>query len=88
MTLLLTADYSTVVTDALAAISFAYPMIFLFISLGLGISVAGSVLVAQFTGAGEERQAEYAASRTMTFAIITAALLGGIGYFLSETYYR
>jgi len=29
-------------TDALAAISFAFPMVFLLISLGMGISVAGA----------------------------------------------
>ncbi|WP_353635458.1 MATE family efflux transporter (plasmid) [Halobacterium sp. NMX12-1] len=68
-------------TDALAAISFAFPMVFLLISLGMGISVAGSVLVAQYTGAGEERQAEFAASQTMTFAVIASVLLGGVGYF-------
>ncbi|MCD2205199.1 MATE family efflux transporter [Halobacterium sp. KA-6] len=68
-------------TDALAAISFAFPMVFLLISLGMGISVAGSVLVAQYTGAGGERQAEFAASQTMTFAVIASILLGGVGYF-------
>ncbi|WP_353633945.1 MATE family efflux transporter [Halobacterium sp. NMX12-1] len=68
-------------TDALAAISFAFPMVFLLISLGMGISVAGSVLVAQYTGAGEERQAEYAASQTVTFAVLASLLLGGVGYF-------
>ncbi|RDI72498.1 MATE family efflux transporter [Halopelagius longus] len=68
-------------TDALAAISFAFPMVFLLISLGMGISVAGSVLVAQYTGAGEEREAEYAASQTMTFAVAASVILGGVGYF-------
>ena len=68
-------------TDALAAISFAFPLVFLLISLGMGISVAGSVLVAQYTGAGEAREAEYAASQTVTFAVIASVLLGGVGYF-------
>ncbi|MFB1064582.1 MATE family efflux transporter [Natrinema sp. H-ect4] len=67
-------------TDALAAISFAFPMVFLLISLGMGISVAGSVLVAQYTGAGEETEAEYAASQTMTFAGIASVILGVVGY--------
>ncbi|WP_435129428.1 MATE family efflux transporter [Halobaculum sp. D14] len=67
-------------TEALAAISFAFPMVFLLISLGMGVSVAGSVLVAQHTGAEEEAEAEYAASQTVTFAAIAALLLGGVGY--------
>jgi putative MATE family efflux protein len=73
-------------TDALAAISFAFPMVFLLISLGMGISVAGSVLVAQYTGANEEREAEYAASQTVTFALIASVILGGTGYLLVEDF--
>jgi len=73
-------------TDALAAISFAFPMVFLLISLGMGISVAGSVLVAQYTGADEEREAEYAASQTVTFAVVASVVLGGAGYFIVETF--
>ncbi|SMO64754.1 MATE family efflux transporter [Halorubrum cibi] len=73
-------------TDALAAISFAFPMVFLLISLGMGISVAGSVLVAQYTGAEKSREAEYAASQTVTFAVIASVLLGGVGYFLVEEF--
>ena len=72
-------------TEALAAISFAFPMVFLLISLGLGLSVAGSVMVAQNVGAGEERDAEYAASQTVVFSILASIILGGIGYvFVSD----
>jgi putative MATE family efflux protein len=67
-------------TEALAAISFAFPMVFLLISLGMGLSVAGSVLVAQHTGADEPEEASYAASQTVTFAFLGSALLGGLGY--------
>ncbi|RBI62275.1 MATE family efflux transporter [halophilic archaeon] len=67
-------------TEALAAISFGFPMVFLLISLGMGLSVAGSVLVAQHTGAGETEQAEYAASQTVTFAFLGSVLLGALGY--------
>ena len=67
-------------TEALAAISFAFPMVFLLISLGMGLSVAGSVLVAQHTGAEETDQAEYAASQTVSFAFIASVILGAIGY--------
>ncbi|MFD1633099.1 MATE family efflux transporter [Haloplanus ruber] len=67
-------------TEALAAISFAFPTVFLLISLGMGLSVAGSVLVAQHTGAEETEQAEYAASQTVSFAFIASSILGAIGY--------
>ena len=71
-------------TEALAAISFGFPMVFLLISLGMGLSVAGSVMVAQNVGAGNERDAEYAASQTVAFSIVTSILLGGVGYFVVD----
>ncbi len=70
--------------EALAGISFAFPMVFLLIALGMGLSVAGSVLVAQHTGADQDREAEYAASQTVTFSLIGSVILGGIGYFVVD----
>ena len=75
-------------TTALAAISFAFPMVFLLFSLGLGISVAGSVLVAQNVGAGDERAAEYAASQTVLFSAVAAAIIGVVGYLVVEDLLR
>lgn len=50
-------------TEALAAISFAFPLIFFLISLGIGISVAGSVLVAQRTGRNDTEGVEHVDER-------------------------
>jgi putative MATE family efflux protein len=69
-------------TNALAAISFSFPLVFLLIALGMGLSVAGSVLVAQNTGAGDPEQAQYAASQTIGFTLLFSAALGAVGYFL------
>jgi len=66
--------------EALAAIGVAFPLVFFLISLGLGISIAGSILVAQNVGAGDEEQAEFAASQTVTFALIASVVLGAAGY--------
>ncbi|MFW5939877.1 MAG: MATE family efflux transporter, partial [Halolamina sp.] len=68
-------------TEALAAISFAFPMVFLLISLGMGLSVAGSVMIAQNIGAGDERGADYAASQTVSFAVVVSIVVGALGYF-------
>ena len=67
-------------TDALAAISFGFPMVFLLISLGMGLSVAGSVLVAQHTGAEQSERAEYAASQTVAFTLLAGVGLGALGF--------
>jgi putative MATE family efflux protein len=71
-------------TEALAAISFAFPMVFLLISLGMGLAVAGSVTVAQATGGGDEREAQYAASQTVVLSLVAAVILGGVGYLAVE----
>jgi len=73
-------------TEALAAISFGFPMVFLLISLGMGLSVAGSILVAQHTGAGETGQAQYAASQTVTFALVGSLVLGLVSYPFVEAF--
>jgi len=67
-------------TDALAAISLGFPLVYLFISLGLGLTVAGSVLVAQHTGAKQTKKAEYAASQTVVYTLLAGVGLGAVGY--------
>ncbi|MCJ7428929.1 MAG: MATE family efflux transporter [Candidatus Nanohaloarchaeota archaeon QJJ-5] len=68
--------------DALAAITFAFPIVFLLISAGIGLAVAGSVLVAQHEGKGHKKGAEYAASQTVGFGLIVSLVLGILGYFV------
>ncbi|MDZ7849512.1 MAG: MATE family efflux transporter [Halodesulfurarchaeum sp.] len=70
-------------TNELAAISFAWPPLFLLMMLGMGVAVAGSVLVAQYTGAGKERTAEYSAAQTITFAVLASVVIGSIGYLMA-----
>lgn len=67
--------------DALAAITFAFPLVFFLISLGMGLAVAGSVLVAQFEGSGKTERRNYAASQTIAFSALASVLLGLFGYF-------
>lgn len=45
-------------TDAVAALSLAFPLILLFISVGGGFNVAGATLVAQYTGASEREDGD------------------------------
>ena len=67
--------------DALAAITFAFPLVFFLISLGMGLAVAGSVLVAQFEGSGKKERRNYAASQTIGFSAIVSVILGLFGYY-------
>jgi putative MATE family efflux protein len=70
-------------SNAVAAISIAFPLIFFLISVGGGFTTAGSILVAQFTGADSERSAGKVAAQTMGFVTTIALVLGVVGHFVA-----
>jgi putative MATE family efflux protein len=66
-------------TVAVAAPTIAWPLIFLVISLGAGVTIAGTALVAQYTGARRHEEANHAAGQIFAFAGILAVLLAAGG---------
>ncbi len=67
--------------NAVGAISLAFPLVFLLIAVAGGFTTAGSILVAQYTGANSERSAGLFAGQTFAFVTVLAFVLGVIGYF-------
>lgn len=51
--------------NAVSALSFSWPLVFLIISIGGGISNAGAILISQNTGAGNDARARHVASQTL-----------------------
>lgn len=74
--------------DAVAAVSLSFPVIFLLISLGSGLSVAGSVLVAQGRGRRDQARVNRVAAQTLLLITAAAALLSLTGYFISPVLVR
>jgi len=70
--------------NAVAAISLAFPLVFFLISVGGGFTTAGSILVAQFTGADSEGSAGKVAAQTLGFVISLSTLLGVVGHFVTR----
>ena len=70
-------------SEAVAALGFALPFVFLMISLGSGLTVAGTVLVAQHKGAGNEDRIAPVAGQTITFVSALSVGLGAAGYLLA-----
>ncbi len=70
--------------NAVAAISLAFPLVFFLISVGGGFTTAGSILVAQYTGADSEGSAGKVAAQTMGFVVSIATVLGVAGHFLTR----
>lgn len=66
-----------------AATSFVWPVIFLFISLGIGISVAGTSILSQLVGASEYEEANKYASQLMAISMVFSIIFALLGYFLS-----
>ncbi|MFB6104766.1 MAG: MATE family efflux transporter [Halobacteriaceae archaeon] len=66
--------------DAVTALGFAWPLVFLMISVGGGFSVAGSVLVAQHKGAGNEAETDHVAGQTLVFTVVVAAAFSALGF--------
>ncbi|RLD18645.1 MAG: MATE family efflux transporter [Caldiserica bacterium] len=71
--------------EAVASISFSFPILFLFISLGAGITVAGTILVSQFFGKGESKKVDYVATQIVLLVVIFGIIVSLIGIFLSPS---
>ena len=66
---------------AVGAMSIAFPLIFFLISVGGGFTAAGSILVAQYTGAGGREEAGRVAGQTIAFVGLLSIALGILGFF-------
>ena len=64
--------------DAVSALSFSWPLIFLLISVGAGMTNAGTILISQNVGAGNDDRLGHVAGQTIAFvgllSVGTAAL--------------
>jgi putative MATE family efflux protein len=65
--------------DAVAAVSVSFPVIFLLISIGAGLSIAGSILAAQYAGAGNRAMVGRVAGQTLGMTVVVALLLTAAG---------
>jgi len=65
---------------AVAAVSVSMPVMFLMISAGLGFAVAGTTLIAQYTGAGDKKMVDHVAAQTMITIVGLSAILAAIGF--------
>ncbi len=74
--------------EAVAAVSLSFPILFLVLSLGAGLTLAGTVIVANHKGAGDQRAVNYSASQTVFVIFFTSIFLAMVGYFLAAPLMR
>lgn len=66
-----------------AATSFVWPVLFLFISIGIGISIAGTSILSQFVGASEYEEANKYANQLIVMSLIFSICFAVLGYILT-----
>jgi len=70
-------------TEAVAAVSISFPIIFLFISIGGGLGMAGTILVAQYKGKEDKKAIDHITAQTLVMVVLISTILATAGYFLS-----
>lgn len=70
--------------DAVAAVSLSFPLLFLVLSLGAGLTLAGTVLVAQYQGANNPKMVDFSSSQSVFLILLTSIVLAILSYFASE----
>lgn len=67
-----------------AATTFVWPVNFLFISIGMGISIAGTAILSQLLGGNEEEEANKYASQLIMLSVVSGLFLMVFGVLLSK----
>lgn len=74
--------------DAVAAVSLTFPINFLLISLGGGLPIAGTVLIAQYKGRGDEKAMNHVAAQTFLMVFVISIVMSVFGFLFSEQIMR
>lgn len=75
-------------TGALAALALSFPLFFLLIALGSGMSQGSTALIANALGAGNEQEARNVFAQSLVFAIVVGALFTAIGSVCAPSLFR
>jgi len=74
--------------EAMASVSLSFPVIFLLISLGGGLAIAGTILVAQYRGKGESANVNYISAQTFLMMFFASLIVTAAGYFSAEFFIK
>lgn len=74
--------------SALSAPVISFNIIFFILSIGIGFSMAGTSLVSQYTGSGDEENTRRVAGNLMTYLLVFSALIVGVGLALDRSFLR
>lgn len=69
---------------AVAAVSLSFPVIFFLISLGLGLAIAGTILVAQYQGRGDARMVNQVSAQALSGVVVISVVLAIVGFWAAQ----
>src|SRR5690554_4884365 len=61
--------------DAVAAVSLSFPLLFLVLSIGSGLTLAGTVMVARYQGANNRKAVDFSSSQSVFLIFLTSIVL-------------
>ncbi|CAM4017858.1 MATE family efflux transporter [Gillisia limnaea] len=67
--------------NAVAAVSLSFPVLFLVLSLGTGLTLAGTVMVSNYKGADNQKMVDFSSSQSVFLIFIISGLLAVLSYF-------
>ncbi|ADL13353.1 MATE family efflux transporter [Acetohalobium arabaticum] len=73
---------------AVAAISLSFPIVFVLLSLGIGFTIAGTTLVAQYTGAEEGEKVNHVVGQIFSFVLSIALFCSVIGIIFTPDFLK
>lgn len=68
-----------------AATAFVFPVVFFFISFGMGLSIAGTSILSQLIGGGEIDEAKEYSSQLIVITLLSSIAFTIVGYIFSPT---
>src|SRR5690554_750 len=66
--------------NAVAAVSISFPLLFLVLSVGSGLTLAGTVIVSHYKGAEDQHGVNFSSAQTVFIIFIVSIFLSVIGY--------
>lgn len=70
--------------NAVAAVSLSFPILFLILSIGSGLTLAGTIIVAHYKGSENQKEVNFSASQTVYIIFYISVILALTGYFLAS----
>ncbi|MGN6517088.1 MAG: MATE family efflux transporter [Rhizomicrobium sp.] len=68
---------------AVAAVSITMPLMFVLVAAGMGFAIAGTTLIAQYTGARDHDMVDHVAAQTLITILAVSIVLGTLGIVLA-----